>query len=58
MAGERKEPEPVCVNAPCPMTMGYYMGGGQYICWLHAMTVPGCMEAARNQQQVCLVRTK
>ena len=53
------EPEtPKCVKSPCPMTMGYYIGGGQYICWLHALTVAGLMDAVREQQEVALVRTK
>jgi len=45
-----------CSIAGCPMTMGYYIGGGQYICWLHALTVPGCMRAVQNQEPVALVR--
>lgn len=29
----------------CIMTMGYYMGGGLYICWMHALVTPGCITA-------------
>jgi hypothetical protein len=38
--------------------MGYYIGGGRYICWFHALQVPGCMDAVRGQQEVALVRTE
>lgn len=28
----------VChVDENCPMTAGYYIGGGMWICWLHAL---------------------
>lgn len=47
--------EPRCIaDKNCPMTAGYYIGGGQYICWLHAMTVPGCLEAVSDQQMCAL----
>ena len=27
-----------CFGHPdCPMTAGYYLGAGQWICWLHAL---------------------
>jgi hypothetical protein len=27
-----------CTGHPgCPMTAGYYIGGGQWICWFHAL---------------------
>jgi len=32
------------------MTAGYYIGGGQWICWLHVLSVPGCYEAVKDQQ--------
>lgn len=38
----------------CPMTAGYYVGGGQYICWLHAMKVPGMMKAVEGQEMAAL----
>jgi hypothetical protein len=25
-----------CFRKPCEMTGGYYIGGGLYVCWLHA----------------------
>lgn len=31
-----------CFGHPdCPMTAGYHIGGGYYICWLHILRVPG-----------------
>lgn len=28
----------VCSGHPdCPCTAGYYVGGGQWLCWLHAL---------------------
>jgi hypothetical protein len=38
----------------CPMTAGYYIGGGRFICWLHAMKVRGMLEAVAGQQMVAL----
>lgn len=47
--------KPRCVNSPCPMTMGFYIGGGQYICWLHILRVSGAIEAVRGQKLVALL---
>lgn len=49
------EPVRKCIaDANCPMTAGYYIGGGQYICWLHALTVKGLMQAVRGQEMTAL----
>lgn len=48
------ESEQICLNAPCPMTGGYYVGGGLYVCWFHAMTVPGLLELVHGKALVAL----
>jgi len=25
------------MDSKCPMTAGYYIGGGLWVCWLHAV---------------------
>jgi hypothetical protein len=50
---ERKG-EQKCIHKGCILTMGYYIGGGQFICWLHALVLPGCMEAVKGQEMVAL----
>jgi hypothetical protein len=47
--------EQKCIRKGCILTMGYYIGGGQFICWLHALALPGCMEAVKDQEMVALV---
>ena len=46
--------KPHCYRQPCPMTMGYYIGGGQHVCWLHALMLPIDFT---GQQRVGLVST-
>ena len=38
----------------CPMTMGYYIGGGRYICWLHALVNAPILAALQDQQLVAI----
>lgn len=53
---ERKKIEiPKCMAASdCPMTMGYYIGGGLHIYWAHAFRVPGMIAAIAGQKEVVL----
>lgn len=46
--------KPTCCVRKCPMTLGYYAGGGQYVCWYHVCVVPGFFAAFAGQQPVCL----
>jgi hypothetical protein len=39
------------------MTGGYYVGGGLYICWFHAMSVPGLIELVHDKALLALVPT-
>jgi hypothetical protein len=43
-----------------PMTAGYYLGGGMWICWLHALYSPSLMMviAKTGQQMQALPRTE
>jgi hypothetical protein len=41
---------PHCIIRGCPMTMGYYTGGGTHICWLHAITVPEPARSSLHEQ--------
>jgi hypothetical protein len=50
----------VCHGHPeCPMTAGYYIGGGMWICWLHALFDPVMTGwvARTGQKMVALPRT-
>ena len=38
-----------CADGKCRMTMGYYIGGGRYICWLHALFTPFIMQALHGE---------
>lgn len=50
--------DPKCSVQPCMMTLGYYVGGGQFICWLHALKVPGCLKAIKGRKAVALIASK
>ncbi|KKM83130.1 hypothetical protein LCGC14_1312430 [marine sediment metagenome] len=51
---------PHCMNSNCPMTLGYYLGGGVYVCWLHLVAgfpYQLVRETVDNQDTVGLVPT-
>lgn len=50
--------QPRCCVKKCPMTAGYYVGGGQYICWLHVFSIPGACDAVKNYPLVALKGTR
>jgi hypothetical protein len=50
-----------CYGHPdCPMTAGYYLGAGMWICWLHALYDPVAMKviAATGQTMMALPKAE
>lgn len=44
-----------CFGHPeCPMTAGYYIGGGHWLCWLHTLFLPGGAKIIAAQTLVAM----
>lgn len=47
--GQAGRPPPGgCSRAVCGATIGYYTGGGTWLCWMHALIVPGALRVVET----------
>ena len=46
---------PMCLEQPCYMTAGYYIGGNLHVCWFHSISIPRMLDLVMGKPLVGLV---